>query len=166
MPLYGGGSLHATEDAVALYHDQPEFTQLVIDLKGKDPDDAFSTIPYEKGYHFLYYLERTVGKDKFDKFIPHYFTKWSGKSLDSYEFKDTFNNFFSNLEGTDLKAQLGSIDWDAWFYKPGLPPKPDFNTTLVDACYALADKWKDVVSDMSCPLAQLRGLTVGNHSEL
>ena len=25
-----------------------EFTKLVIDLKGKDPDDAFSSIPYEK----------------------------------------------------------------------------------------------------------------------
>jgi len=25
-----------------------EFTKLVIDLKGKDPDDAFSTVPYEK----------------------------------------------------------------------------------------------------------------------
>jgi hypothetical protein len=28
-------------------HDH-EFTKLVIDLKGKDPDDAFSSIPYEK----------------------------------------------------------------------------------------------------------------------
>lgn len=33
-------------------HDH-EFTKLVIDLKGKDPDDAFSSIPYEKVYTLL-----------------------------------------------------------------------------------------------------------------
>ena len=34
-------------------HDH-EFTKLVIDLKGKDPDDAFSSIPYEKVSIFRY----------------------------------------------------------------------------------------------------------------
>ena len=48
-----------------------EFTQLVTDLKGKDPDDAFSSVPYEKGFNFLYHLETLVGKQKFDQFIPH-----------------------------------------------------------------------------------------------
>ena len=48
-----------------------EFTKLVIDLKGKDPDDAFSTVPYEKGFTFLYYLEKQIGIEKFDNFIPH-----------------------------------------------------------------------------------------------
>jgi hypothetical protein len=33
---------------VALFGPDHEFTKLVIDLKGKDPDDAFSSIPYEK----------------------------------------------------------------------------------------------------------------------
>lgn len=51
-------------------HDH-EFTKLVTDLKGKDPDDAFSSIPYEKGFNFLFHLENLVGKQKFDKFIPH-----------------------------------------------------------------------------------------------
>jgi leukotriene-A4 hydrolase len=51
-------------------HDH-EFTKLVIDLKGKDPDDAFSSIPYEKGFNFLFYLENLLTKEKFDPFIPH-----------------------------------------------------------------------------------------------
>ena len=33
---------------MALFGPDHEFTKLVIDLKGKDPDDAFSSIPYEK----------------------------------------------------------------------------------------------------------------------
>jgi len=43
-------------------------TKLVVDLTGVDPDDAFSTCPYEKGYTFLFYLEELFGgagtKDK------------------------------------------------------------------------------------------------------
>lgn len=61
----------ALSDAVNHFGSDHEFTRLVVDLKGKDPDDAFSSIPYEKGFNFLFYLENLVGKPKFDKFIPH-----------------------------------------------------------------------------------------------
>ncbi|KAF4827209.1 Leucine aminopeptidase 2 [Colletotrichum tropicale] len=133
----------ALEDAVALFGNDSEFTKLIINHKGIDPDDAFSTVPYEKGFHFLYYLERLVGRDAFDKFIPHYFTKWSRKSLDSFEFKDTFLTFFNGLGDAEIKDKVASIDWDKWFYQPGLPPKPDFDTSLADVCYKLAENWKD-----------------------
>ena len=36
-------------------------TALVPDLKGIDPDDSFSHVPYEKGFALLYYLESLVG---------------------------------------------------------------------------------------------------------
>lgn len=36
-------------------------TCLVPDLTGIDPDDSFSTVPYEKGQAFLWYLEELVG---------------------------------------------------------------------------------------------------------
>jgi leukotriene-A4 hydrolase len=38
----------ALVDSVAQYGDDHESTKLVIDLKGKDPDDAFSSIPTRK----------------------------------------------------------------------------------------------------------------------
>jgi len=133
----------ALEDSVKLFGEDHEFTKLVIDLKGKDPDDAFSSIPYEKGFHFLYYLEKLVGKSTWDKFIPHYFTTWSRKSLDSYDFKATLLDFFASDK--EASAALAKVDWDTWFYKPGLPPKPKFDTSMVDKCYALADKWESKV---------------------
>ena len=37
------------------------FTHLVPDLKGVDPDDAFSSVPYEKGSNLLMYLEQKLG---------------------------------------------------------------------------------------------------------
>lgn len=61
----------ALSDSVDHFGHDHEFTRLITDLKGKDPDDAFSSIPYEKGFNFLFHLENLVGKQKFDQFIPH-----------------------------------------------------------------------------------------------
>lgn len=61
----------ALEDSVKQFGTDHEFTKLIPNLKEKDPDDAFSSIPYEKGFVFLYYLEKLIGKEKWDKFIPH-----------------------------------------------------------------------------------------------
>lgn len=135
-------------------HDH-EFTKLIIDLKGKDPDDSFSSIPYEKGFHFLYYLEKVVGKSAFDKFIPHYFTKWSRKSLDSYDFKATFLDFFNSDK--EASKALEEVDWETWFYKPGLPPKPEFDTSMADVCYSLAEKWTS--KDYSPSPSDIKGWT-------
>lgn len=103
----------ALSDSIAQFGEDHEFTKLIVDLKGKDPDDAFSSIPYEKGFHFLYHIEKLIGKDKFDTFIPHYFTKWKGKSLDSYDFKATILAFFENDKEVSKKLTK-QLDWDTW----------------------------------------------------
>ena len=137
----------ALTDSINNFGEDHEFTKLIVDLKGKDPDDAFSSIPYEKGFTFLYYLEKLVGKDKFDTFIPHYFSTFAQKSLDSFEFKETFINFFAN--DPSASAQISKIDWQTWFYAPGFPPKPDFDTSMVDISYKLASQWESRSKDPS-----------------
>lgn len=137
----------ALSDSIAQFGEESEFTKLVIDLKGKHPDDAFSSVPYEKGFHFLYHLEKLVGKQKWDRFIPHYFTKFKEKSLDSYDFKASLLEFFDGDQ--EASRALKELDWDGWFYKPGFPPKPVFDTSMVDVCYDLADKWKSFSSSAS-----------------
>ena len=134
------------EDAVALQGADHEFTKLIVNHKGVDPEDAFSAVPYEKGFHFLYYLDRLVGREHFDRFIPHYFRTWAGKSLDSFEFKKTFLDFFEGYGDEAIKEKIATIPWEERFYTPGLPPKPDFNTAYVDSCLSLAEKWKQEVS--------------------
>jgi leukotriene-A4 hydrolase len=64
------------------------------------------------------------------------------KSLDSYEFKSTILDFFSN--DAEASKLLQELDWDTWFYSPGLPPKPIFDTSLVDSVYELARKWQSL----------------------
>lgn len=120
-----------------------KYSTLVQDLSdGSDPDDSFSTVPYEKGFNLLYLIEKVVGgKESFDPFIPYYFGKFKHQSLDTYEFIDTLYDFFK-----DKKEKLDSIDWDTWLYKPGMPPvNPKFDTTLADQCYDLANRWYHAV---------------------
>jgi leukotriene-A4 hydrolase len=90
-----------------------------------------------------------IGKEQFDRFIPHYFTKWARKSLDSYEFKATLLDFFA--PDKEVSKALETIDWDTWFYKTGMPPKPDFDTSMADVCYALAEKWESKVGGFNAP---------------
>ena len=142
----------ALQDSVAKFGDTHEFTRLVVDLKGKDPDEAFSSIPYEKGYTFLSYLEDQVGRDKWNKFIPHYFTTFARRSLDSYEFKANLLAFFES--DSTAFAALNKVEWDAWFYSTGLPPKPVYDTSLVDVCYKLAAKWSKAKAENFEPKAE------------
>jgi leukotriene-A4 hydrolase len=130
----------ALSESIKLYGETHPFTCLVVDLKGKDPDDAFSSIPYEKGFVFLFYLEHLLGLDKWDKFIPYYFNTFKFKSLDSYEFKTTLTEFFAS--DSAAAAALDDVDWRMWFHKPGFPPKPDFDDSLVRVCLDLADRWE------------------------
>lgn len=80
-----------------------------------------------------------------------YFTVFKGKSLDSYEFKATILDFFQDdLEASKL---LNSLEWDTWFYAPGLPPKPRFDTSLVDVVFDLARKWRSLPGSSFNPQA-------------
>lgn len=72
--------------------------------------------------------------------LLQYFTSFARRSLDSYDFKAFVLDFFSNDK--EASAFLGKLDWEWWFYTPGLPPKPEYDTSLVDACYVLAAKWE------------------------
>lgn len=81
----------ALQDSVAQFGETHEFTQLVADMKRKDPDDAFSSIPYEKAYTFLSYLKSQVGKDKWSKFIRHNFNTFAGAHSIPMTSKQTFS---------------------------------------------------------------------------
>ncbi|EGW30849.1 uncharacterized protein SPAPADRAFT_62752 [Spathaspora passalidarum NRRL Y-27907] len=129
-----------------------KYSTLVQDLKGgEDPDDAFSTVPYEKGFNLLFHIEQKVGGKKvFDAFIPYYFKTFRYKSLDTYQFREVLYNYFS-----DKTKELDSIDWKAWLYAPGMPPiDPKFDTTIADKCYDLAKKWYSFTQKNELPTSE------------
>lgn len=43
------------------FKDNMEFTKLKTNQEAVDPDDVYSQVPYEKGFQFLWRIEREVG---------------------------------------------------------------------------------------------------------
>jgi leukotriene A-4 hydrolase/aminopeptidase len=105
---------------------------MAIDLRGRDPDDVFSNIPYEKGALFLRELEHKVGRKNFDQFLLSYFEKFAFKSI-------TTDQFVSYLEQTLLKDhsdKLSIARIEQWIFQPGIPegaPVPESDAfSIVD----------------------------------
>ena len=90
---------------------------MAIDLRGRDPDDVFSNIPYEKGALFLRELELEVGRENFDQFLLGYFEKFAFQSI-------TTQQFISYLEQTlltDHSDKLSKQRINQWIFQPGIP---------------------------------------------
>ncbi|CAG59351.1 uncharacterized protein GVI51_G01287 [Nakaseomyces glabratus] len=126
------------ENSINSMRNPEKFSTLVQNLNdGTDPDDAFSTVPYEKGFNLLFHLETVLGgPQEFDPFIRHYFKKFARQSLDTFQFLDTLFEFFENK-----REILENVDWETWLFKPGMPPKPQFITTMADNVFSLVNKW-------------------------
>jgi leukotriene-A4 hydrolase len=96
---------------------------LHIDLKGRDPDDGSTDIPYEKGALFLRHLEQTFGRARFDEFLKSYFNHFAFQSITTDQFVDYLKQHLLN-ENPALAAR---VPVDEWINQPGLPasaPKP------------------------------------------
>lgn len=109
---------------------------LAIDLRGRDPDDVFSNIPYEKGALFLRELEHKVGRDNFDKFLTEYFKKFAFQSI-------TTDQFLAYLKETLLAEHPDKLDINRikqWIFEANIPndaPTVESNAfAIVDAARA------------------------------
>ncbi len=90
---------------------------LAIDLRGRDPDDVFSNIPYEKGALFLREIEHKIGRENFDAFLLGYFEEFAFKSI-------TTDEFIAYLKRTLLAnypEQLSEQRINQWIFAPGIP---------------------------------------------
>ena len=101
----------------------PGDTQLYIDLKGRDPDDAFSGVPYKKGQLFLIYLEKKFGRERFDAFVLEYFDSHAFQSIGTANFvkylKANLTHKYPNI--------VSDKEVNEWIFEQGLPayvPKP------------------------------------------
>ena len=109
-------------------------------LEGDSPDNAFSTVPYEKGFQLLYYLESLVGEDLFQNFLQTYILKYSQQSITTIELRQTWEQWVhDNFEGAKINEILSEVDWEVWLNKPELAPVPlDFTTDLSREATSLA----------------------------
>ena len=111
--LYAALGRRSLDEALERFKDRPQLTRLRTHLSGVDPDEAFSTIPYEKGYLFLRALENVVGRPEFDRFLRSYLERFAFQSITSEQFIVTLDEL--------LPAARGAVDIERWVFAPGVP---------------------------------------------
>ena len=121
----------ALDQSIARFGADSALTKLRTELRGVDPDDAFSSIPYEKGARFVCVLERHAGRERFDRFMRKYIQAFRFTSITSEEFMEFLEQ---ELPGTAASVQAG-----AWLYETAMPPNaPVFRSDRLDELIAAA----------------------------
>ncbi len=91
-----------------------DFTALIPKFDDVDPDDAFSSVPYQKGSTFLYFLETQVlflvfvlffhhhhqlgGPEVFEPFLRAYIDNFKYQSITTTDFQTYLFSYFSSKE--------------------------------------------------------------------
>ncbi len=125
---------NALDEAVARFGANSPLTKLRTDLRGIDPDDAFSSIPYEKGSRFVTVIERQVGRERFDQFIRKYIKTFRFTSLTSEEFLAFLDR--------ELPGTAAAVQADAWMHETGMPSNaPVFQSKKLDELTEAAESF-------------------------
>jgi aminopeptidase N len=96
---------------------EPEFTKLRMNLDTRDPDDAFSELPYEKGANFLRVLEHHVGRPAFDAFLQQYFEDHAFASMTTERFLELLRDRLFQGDVTHWE----DLRIPDWIDQPGAP---------------------------------------------
>jgi leukotriene-A4 hydrolase len=121
------------------------YTSLHPIMNGSHPDDSMSTIPYEKGFQFLTYLESLIGEDHMLALLREYIKENQYTSVDEQKFIKKFNNYvYWNFKRSEKKEILAQVDFETWIHGPGLPPiTVDLETDEYNMAIALAQGFLD-----------------------
>ncbi|CAM4497609.1 unnamed protein product [Lepidochelys kempii] len=141
------GGWRELQNTINTLGDTNPFTNLIPNLNEVDPDVAYSTVPYEKGFALLFHLEQLLGgPDVFIGFLKAYIQQFAYKSAVTEDWKKLLYSYFK-----DKVDVLNKVDWNAWMHTPGMPPvKPTYDMTLSNACVALSQRWSKAKESDLC----------------
>ena len=95
----------------------PRDKTLRPDFTGRDPDDAYSEVPYEQGALFLTFLETKFERPAFDRFLRSWF--------DTHAFRSATTDDFLAFLKTELMNKQPGVITDAqlqeWLHSEGIP---------------------------------------------
>ncbi|MGH8441933.1 MAG: M1 family metallopeptidase [Nevskiaceae bacterium] len=129
---------------------------LAFDQRGRDPDEVFSSIPYQRGNLLLEYLEKKFGRAKFDAFLRGWFDNNAFQSR-------TTEDFIAYLDEKLLKPNPDVVTRakiDEWIFATAMP---------ADTVYARSDAFSKVEAQRAewlagkVPAAKLRTQDWGSH---
>lgn len=120
---------------------------LAPDLKGRDPDDGVTDVPYDRGAFFLAYLEQRYTRPVFDAFLRGWF--------DSHAFQSVRTADFLSYLQTQLMAKypdrVSMAKVDEWIHAPQMPA----DTPWPADAFAQLDAQRQAWLDGKLTLAQL-----------
>lgn len=121
-------------DLAAEIKDTPPADQLLVlaPLTGRDPDEALSGVPYNKGAWFLQFLEQRFGRETFDPFLRGWFNDHAFQSVNSDQFVDYLRK---NLLPKNPSA-VTDAELNTWLNEPGIP---DFAPKAQSRGFAIVD---------------------------
>jgi leukotriene-A4 hydrolase len=96
---------------------KPAEQVLAVDLRGRDPVQGYTAVPYEKGRLFMNFLDAKFGREHFDAFLRGYFDRFAFKSVSTEQ-------FLRYLQETLLDRYPGAVsasEVDQWVNGPGIP---------------------------------------------
>ena len=96
---------------------KPAEQLLVTDLKGIDPDEGLTGVPYDKGRWFLRFLEARYGRDAFDPFVRAYFDHFAFRSIVTKDFLAYYNEHLAKKH----PGKVSPAEIDEWLHQPGIP---------------------------------------------
>ena len=99
---------------------QSRDTVLHVDLRGRDPDDGATRIPYDKGAALMTLLEHTVGRQRFDAFLKAYFDRFAFTSIETATFLDFLRTALLSDPAVP-QATSAQLRLHEWVFEPGLP---------------------------------------------
>ncbi|KAI0244230.1 Leucyl aminopeptidase yscIV [Massospora cicadina] len=132
------------ERSIELFGPDNPLTALCPNLENANPDDAFSSVPYEKGFNLLYYLEQLLGgPEVFEPYMKAHVNHFARKSISTEDWKSFLYSYMEQQHGAEKVKRLDSVDWERWLYAPGMPPvECNFDSSLSKVCEELAKRWQ------------------------
>ena len=125
---------NSLEEAIEGFGADSPLTCLEIDGSGKDPDEFYSQVPYEKGFLFVALLEETAGRETFDKFVKKYIEHFAFTSITTGQFEEFLER--------ELPGLAGKVEAESWLRRPGLPANaPRFTSDRLEELQDLATRW-------------------------
>jgi hypothetical protein len=114
-------------------------TRLKLNMEGRNPYEAFSSIPYQKGRFFLLTIERTVGRERWDAFLHDYFQEHAFGTMTTKRFLQYMND---NLFMGD-KELAENIQIENWVYGTGIPSNfPELHSEEFEIVDSIINNWE------------------------
>ncbi|MBM3759033.1 MAG: M1 family metallopeptidase [Acidobacteria bacterium] len=112
---------------------EPKDQHLFVNLKGRDPEEGVTLVPYVKGALMLRAIEEEVGREKWDGFIRGYFEKFAFTSITTAMFESYLKEKLPELK----------LNVKEWIYQPGLPAStPKIDAYLLKVVDDQLASWK------------------------